>query len=231
MAIISSHLQWNQPLVNALGKAGDPSKQLGMEKYMRFQFPFYGVQAPLRKEIVKGHLATQEPISSNEMLIEICKDLWLGPQSKREATYAAMDILGKSKKCWNTSTIDTIEQLGVLQSWWDTVDGLVIAGVGPYFQLFPSGMESKTNAWNSSKNIWLKRWSVIFQLGYKEKTNEALLFHYITNLKDEKEFFVAKGIGWALRQYARTNPKAVQKFVKGTQLQPLSKREALKHLI
>lgn len=49
---------------------------------------------------------------------------------------------------------------------------------------------------------------------------------------DDPEFFIRKAIGWALRQYARTDPEWVRAFVQRhrDQLSPLSRREALRSL-
>jgi 3-methyladenine DNA glycosylase AlkD len=44
------------------------------------------------------------------------------------------------------------------------------------------------------------------------------------------EFFIQKAIGWALREYAKTNPEAVRNYVNQTNLKPLSKKEALKNI-
>ena len=82
-----------------------------------------------------------------------------------------------------------------------------------------------------SGNIWLQRVCLIFQLAYKEKTDEALMFEYVRRVADSKEFFLQKGAGWALRQYSRTNPEVVRQFVESTRLAPLTRREALRLII
>ncbi|MDY0078468.1 MAG: DNA alkylation repair protein, partial [Bacteroidales bacterium] len=100
---------------------------------------------------------------------------------------------------------------------------------GSHFQRFPEIRDETLSKWMLSGNFWLQRSCLIFQLKYKEQTDEALLFELCRQLGGEKEFFIRKAIGWALRQYARTAPQAVKQFVDSTDLQPLSKREALKH--
>ena len=79
---------------------------------------------------------------------------------------------------------------------------------------------------------WLERTAIIHQLGYKERTDEALLFHVCLTHAASTEFFHRKAIGWALRQYAKVSPDAVRIFVADhvDELSGLSKREALKHL-
>jgi len=102
--------------------------------------------------------------------------------------------------------------------------------VGMHFRRFPDVREKYLPKWRASKNIWLRRTTILFQLNYKRETDFDLLCEIIRENLDSKEFFINKAIGWALRQYARVDPSAVSKFVKSTPLHPLSKREAMKHI-
>lgn len=86
-----------------------------------------------------------------------------------------------------------------------------------------------TDKWIENENIWLQRAAILYQLKYQEKTNEERLFRYILRRASSDEFFVQKAIGWALREYAKTNPDNVKSFVSQHPLKPLSEREALKH--
>ena len=123
----------------------------------------------------------------------------------------------------------TLMEYMILQkSWWDTVDGLAGWLVGAIMKNHPSSIRPKTSEWMSSGNIWLQRTCLIFQLGYKKDTDTELLFGFIEQLADHKTFWIRTAIGWALREYSKTNPLAVQDFVNTHQLSPLSKREALK---
>jgi 3-methyladenine DNA glycosylase AlkD len=116
------------------------------------------------------------------------------------------------------------------QSWWDSVDSLNSFVISKFFIMFPEEIESTTSKWNQSSNKWLQRMSLLFQLTYKKKTNTTLLTKYIEHCELDKEFFIQKAIGWALRAYAYTDAKWVIQFVKThPQLSNLSKREALKH--
>lgn len=49
---------------------------------------------------------------------------------------------------------------------------------------------------------------------------------------DSREFFLRKAIGWALRQYAWTDPREIQRYVREQKekLSNLSQREALKNI-
>ena len=81
-----------------------------------------------------------------------------------------------------------------------------------------------------SGNMWLQRASILFQLNYKNETNEKLLYNYMLELKSSNEFFIQKAIGWALREYSKGNPQSVKKFLTENKLAKLSVREASKYL-
>ncbi|MEZ4888313.1 MAG: DNA alkylation repair protein [Chitinophagales bacterium] len=121
-----------------------------------------------------------------------------------------------------------MEFMIVHKSWWDSVD-TTAKWVGVFFKKYPTMTKPVTKRWITSDNMWLQRMAIIFQLAYKKDTDVDLLFEYVLRKSDSKEFFIQKAIGWALRQYAKTDANAVWRFVDVTDLAPLSRREALKH--
>ncbi len=147
----------------------------------------------------------------------------------RELHYFALETLQKTLKTKPSECIDFLEELILTRSWWDTVDWINKL-VGLHFQRYPELIKPVTERWMDSGNIWLQRVSLIFQLPYKTKTDTDLLFRYVRRVAGSKEFFLQKGAGWALRQYAKTNPAAVLEFVTNTRLAPLTRREALKNI-
>ena len=205
----------------------DPVQAGPMKKYMRDQFEYLGIKTPqngaLQKEFYKEH-----GLPELAELDSILRDLWALPQ--REFQYVGMGLLGKFEKQLPADFIKTVEYLIVTKSWWDTVDAIAGHTVGTHFKRFPKVRETYLKKWRKSENLWLRRTTILFQLGYKKETDFELLSEIIRENLGSNEFFINKAIGWALRQYAYADPKAVTKFVNSTQLQPLSRREAMKHL-
>ncbi|MFL6556402.1 MAG: DNA alkylation repair protein, partial [Bacillus sp. (in: firmicutes)] len=113
---------------------------------------------------------------------------------------------------------------------WDTVDAIAPKPVGKIAERFPELVAETIDGWAINDYLWLRRAAILFQLKYKQNTNEELLYQYIRQNADSKEFFIQKAIGWALREYSKTNPASVKKFIDGTQLAPLSIREGSKYL-
>lgn len=202
----------------------NPAHAQEMKAYMRNKFDFLGIAAPLRrnllKEFYKNHKIEQKD------LLNFVNLLWQSPN--REFHYTAIEVLEKHEKFWNEKSIFFFEKMISQHSWWDSVDTIATHLVGKYFQGFPEQVAPITEGWIQSENIWLQRTCLIFQLSYKKNTNQGLLFAYCQELSGSKEFFLQKAIGWALRQYSRTNPDAVIAFVADQKLSALSKKEALR---
>jgi 3-methyladenine DNA glycosylase AlkD len=217
-----------QPVYSEFKENANAEYAEGMKAYMLHQFTYFGIKAPLRDQISKAYLKTNQ-LNGWAELENIVKECWLLPE--REMLYFAIDILGYHKKLWKpSSSIKLIEFCLTSMSWWDSVDGIASDWLGYYFKTFPEQIIPITGKWNQSKNIWLQRSSIMFQKTYKQSTDTALLSKYILNCSSSKEFFIQKAIGWALREYSKTDGDWVLAFVAKHPLAPLSKREALKRL-
>lgn len=139
-------------------------------------------------------------------------------------------LIEATKKGFEENDISIIEKIIITNSWWDTVDVIAKYLVGGYLKQYPQVRETVIGNFSSSDNMWLNRTAILFQLGYKKDTDKVILFRECDKHKGNKEFFIRKAIGWALREYAKANPEAVKVFVKTARLSPLSEREALKNL-
>lgn len=214
-------------LIDELAKSANAENAVAMKAYMKNQFSFFGIKTPERRQILKEYIKGRVIINKTE-LNGIIKELWTQPE--RELQYCAIEILIAYKKLWTEDTIELIEYCLTNKSWWDTVDPLACDCAGTYFKINPSTIIDITDKWNRNENKWLQRSSLLFQKSYKNETDRNLLAKYILHLASSTDFFIQKAIGWILREYARTNPDWVRKFVSETKLATLSQREALKHL-
>lgn len=208
-------------------EAANPDIAAGAAAYMKNISPFYGIKAPHRRKLIM-ELVSTEGLPVPEELTDIIKSAWL--QEQREFQYAAMEIAHRMRKKTDDTVLHLYEWMIVHKSWWDTIDFIAPKLVGDCFLDYPALRDSGLARWMNSDNIWLLRTCILFQLKYKTKTDEKLLFSLIRQLAGHPEFFIRKAIGWALREYAKTQPQAVTDFVAQTPLSGLSKREALKHV-
>ncbi|MCF7797022.1 MAG: DNA alkylation repair protein [Lentisphaeria bacterium] len=214
---------------NELSLRADPVKAPKMQQYVKSPLPFYGVQSAGQKEVWR--LARQKfPKLSWENYAESVKTLWF--QAKHhEEKYIALYLLNGYPLHRVPEAMPLYETL-LVSCWnWDLLDGIAGGSVGRLLLKDPT-LESWLVKWSQSDNFWMRRAAIIGQLSLKEHTNAGLLFGFCEKMAHEKEFFIRKAIGWALRQYARTDPVAVKTFVEkmGDRLSGLSRREALKHL-
>lgn len=205
----------------------NPENAKGAEAYMKNQFKFFGIYTTERRKISDNYIKQVGLLSNNE-LFKIVEELWKQPY--REFQYPAIELIAFHKKQWSEEIIELTEFCLINKSWWDTVDAIASLILSDYFKLFPNKIIPITSKWNISDNFWLNRSSIMFQKSYKKNTDATLLSKYILNCNHSKEFFIQKAIGWALREYSKTNPAWVLDFVENNNLAPLSKREALKRI-
>jgi 3-methyladenine DNA glycosylase AlkD len=212
----------------ALRPLADADRAVPMAAYMKHHFEFLGVMSPARRTAQRAALkAIAKPTEAQ--LGDAVLLLW--QFDEREFQYAAIDLLGTfNKLCTPTFLTSVAQELIVTKSWWDSIDGLVSAIVEPLVQRNPS-LVAVLRDWIDSDNRWLARSAILHQLHRKETTDVALLFEFCERRAHDREFFIAKAIGWALREYSYVDGPAVEKFVSAhTELQPLTRREALKAL-
>lgn len=206
---------------------GNPDIALGQMAYMRNQFEYFGLKMPAWTALAK-QIHAERGIPSGDDLLALARQCFA--DDHREMHYFALETIEKTLKKQPPEFIKFLEELILTRSWWDTVDW-VNKLVGLHFRHYPELAAPVTERWAESGNIWLQRVSMIFQLTYRDKTDAALLFDRVERQSRSKEFFLQKGAGWALRQYAKTNPEAVRDFVEKTPLAPLTRREALKGMM
>jgi 3-methyladenine DNA glycosylase AlkD len=209
-----------------LNDNGDPEYAQKQIAYMKNHFDFYGLNAPKWLGLSKDFFA-QNGVFDGEDLKEFVRLCFDEPQ--RELHYIAIEMTQKQVKNQPEDFIFFLEELILTKSWWDSVDWLAKL-VAMYFIRFPHQIQPITEAWIQHENMWLQRMAITFQRYFKAKTDEKLLFDYIRRTAHSREFFIQKGAGWALREYARFNPSAVIAFCEATELAALTRREALRRL-
>ncbi|CAM2065105.1 DNA alkylation repair protein [Sulfidibacter corallicola] len=213
-------------LFEGLRQHADPVQAVPMQAYMKTDQPFYGVRAPVRKQLCRDARA-KYPLKLRDEYERVVRELWAGPH--REDQHAALDVAENHRKHRIPASMPLYVDLANAAPHWDTLD--TIAG-GLISRLVQSHreFESILRDWITSPNMWLRRASLLGHLKHKHDTNRAFLSETILALCHEKEFFIRKAIGWVLRDYSYANPEWVIAFVQqhDAVLAPLSKREALK---
>lgn len=207
----------------------DEQRAIGAANYMRNRFEFIGLDATTRRAIQQPIFEQLKKSTSAENKWEFAELLW--EQNEREYHYAAMDWMNSWKKSWLLpEDADHFEWFLTNHSWWDSVDNIATKVLSAHFYKYPELASVWIEEWRNSPNFWLNRTCLIFQLKYKNEVDFELLKSLIIQMQPNKEFFIQKAIGWALRQYSKYNPTAVGDFIEEIQLTGLAKREGSKYL-
>ncbi|HYD24454.1 MAG TPA: DNA alkylation repair protein [Croceibacterium sp.] len=215
-----------------LRQVADPARAPGMQAYMKSAMPYLGVSAvPLRK-ICRELFAGLEWSNARSWRIDVLS-LWRGAEF-REERYAAIELSGvRAALPYHTlSSLPMYEEMVVTGAWWDYVDAIATQRLWTMAEYVGPAMDLAMLAWSSDADMWKRRAAILHQIKAGARTDPELLFRCIEPSLGSKEFFLNKAIGWALRQYARTDPDEVRHYVarNAASLSPLSRREALKHI-
>jgi len=220
-------------LRDGLAALGDGTRAPGMQAYMKSALPFRGVSTPQRRRLVGDVIAALGPPPDRASWEAAVDELWDGA-SYREERYVAVDLCRhRSARAWqDAAAVARYDHLVVTGAWWDHVDAVAIALIGPILRADRGAVEPVVRRWIGDPDPWRRRTAIIVQNDAKGATDTDLLADAILGSIDDRDVFVRKGIGWALREHARTDPSWVRAFVAAhaDRLSPLSRREALTHL-
>lgn len=209
---------------HALREVADPSRAAGQQVYMKSAMPYLGASVPDVRRIVRA-AAKGEPAPE---LLEAARMLW-DDATHREERYAGMMLLGAGDAKGDLATLPHIEHMARTGQWWDYIDGLSTR-LGELLLAHRDTIEPVIRAWSTDDDFWVRRLAIESQIGLKQNVDRVLLADVIVPNLADREFFIRKAIGWALRDFARTDPGWVREFARTHDLSPLSRREALKHL-
>ena len=197
-----------------------------MSKYMLNKFEYIGIKTSERRKIFKNFF--KEYKNEEKIDWEFVNKCW--ENKYREFQYIAADYLKNMKDKLTIDDIPEFKRLILKKSWWDTIDNLDMT-IGA-LALKDSNVNKILLEWSLDENIWLRRIAIDHQLLRKEKTDTELLEKILKNNLGQAEFFINKAIGWALRDYSKTNPNWVKNFIEKNRekMAKLSIREASKYL-
>lgn len=221
---------------SGLAAGADPERAAGQQRYMKSEMPFRGLSSPVLRTMLRPILA--DPAHSLESRAEwesTIRTLW-DEASYREERYAALALAQhrRYRSFLDAQSLPLSEHLTRTGAWWDLVDDIATHLVAPVLLGDRAETTPIIRAWAQDPDLWVRRVAILSQLPAKDETDRGLLSYCLeTNLPEStfgSEFFIRKAVGWALRQFAKTDPEWVREFVGAHELSPLSRREALKHL-
>ena len=216
----------------ALAEAADPARAPQMQAYMKSAMPYRGVSAPLLKQLCRDAFKAH-PLDSAAEWQRVVLELWRDAGFREERYAAVMLTQARAYRHFQTfSSLPMLEEMIVTGAWWDYVDALATQRLGDLLRRHPGPMKKAMRRWSRDEDLWKRRSAILCQIGFKRDTDLDLLYACIEPSLASGEFFLRKAIGWALRQYAWTDPDEVVRYVRaqGDRLSGLSRREALKNV-
>jgi 3-methyladenine DNA glycosylase AlkD len=216
----------------ALKRVADPARAVGAQAYMKSEMPFLGVSAP---DLRRTCRALFQPLAFGgaAQWRRAVLGLWRGARH-REERYAAIELSGlrAAAPFQDLDALPMYEEMIVTGAWWDTVDWIAKHRLGVLLRRHPREMRRAMLSWSRSDDLWKRRSAILCQLTFKGDTDLELLYACIEPALSSREFFLRKAIGWALREYAWTDPREVKRYVRANalRLSGLSRREALKNV-
>jgi 3-methyladenine DNA glycosylase AlkD len=216
----------------ALREVADAERAPQMQRYMKSAMPFHGVASAPARAVFRRVLGAV-PLPDAETWRARMLELWRGA-THREERYGALWLAGdrRARTFQDMDALPAYEEMIVTGAWWDYVDDIASHRIGELLRRYPKPMRKTMLAWSRDDDMWKRRTAIICQLGFKEDTDLDLLYRCIEPSLASTEFFLRKAIGWALRQYAWTDPDEVIRWVEQheARLSGLSRREALKNV-
>jgi 3-methyladenine DNA glycosylase AlkD len=217
---------------DGLAACADAETACQQQRYMKSAMPFRGLKSPLLRQVVRPLIATHT-LPDRDQWDATIRALW-DDAAYREERYAATAVAGHRRYAGyqHPDSIGLYEHLVVTGAWWDHVDEIAIHLIGPIQRSHRPALDAMIRAWAVDSDLWRRRTSIIHQVAAKQETDRGLLVDCVLPNLDDREFFVRKAIGWALRQYARIEPDWVRDFLAeyGDRMSTLSRHEAAKHL-
>ena len=216
----------------ALQKAADSSKAPKMQEYMKSAMPYRGVSSPQQK-VIWRQVFQAHPLSSPDQWQRVALTLWR-EAAFREERYAAIALtdLRTYASHRTMASVPMFEEMIVTGAWWDLVDPIATHQLGDVLRTDPSRLSKLMRRWSRDDDMWKRRAAILCQIRFKRDTDLKLLYDCIEPNLADTQFFIRKAIGWALRQYAWSDPREVKRYVKANRerLSGLSVREALKNV-
>lgn len=197
-------------VTSELNGLADPERAKQMAAYMKSDMPFYGVTAPERK-LVFREARNLFPVETPDDYEAAVLALWAQPH--RETKYVGLGYATEHRKQIGVEWLGLYEKLIIEGAWWDFVDDIAVHAVGRALLSQRREVTPIVRSWIDSGDMWLRRTAIICQVRHKDETDESLLFDHALACLHDREFFIRKAIGWALRDYSWVQPEVVRGFL------------------
>jgi 3-methyladenine DNA glycosylase AlkD len=210
-----------------LAARANPDKAPDMQAYMKSEMPFLGVQKPARTALAREVFTPLDFDAWQATVLTLWREA-----TYREERYMALALAGdrRYREHRTMAALPLFDELIVTGAWWDFVDEVAAGMLGELLDRDAAALAPVLRRWAHDDVMWRRRAAIVSQVRRKERTDVALLYDCIEPSRGEREFFLRKGIGWALRAYAWVDPGEIERYCATHELSALSRREALRNI-
>jgi len=181
-----------------------------LERFFKEPIDMIGVKSPQMKIVAREAVKWCRENGGYRAALKLAKPLW--KKGKHEEKIIAISLLIGFKKEFDDSTWTMTDEWIDDITNWAQCDYLA----GDLIQILISMKPSRRKElfkWTKSKNRWRRRASAVGLVRFARK-GEYLedVWKVATPLMPDEDDMVRKGVGWLMREAARTAPKEVVEF-------------------
>jgi 3-methyladenine DNA glycosylase AlkD len=210
-----------------LRETATPERAVQEKRYLKSDLEHLGATVPAIRKITIG--ATRD--LDHDQTLALVTELW--ESNIHELRMAAVETLIHNVKLLASSDLPVAEHLIRDSLSWVYVDALALKVVGGLVVRDPS-LATTLDKWITDENFWIRRTAILALLPAFRTGGGDLdrLSAYGDLVLTEKEFFIRKALGWALREVVKTNPAWVIDWVtpRIPQISGVTIREATRNL-
>lgn len=214
----------------AIAVNGTVERSVKEKRYLKTSLRHHGTPVPVTRRLVKDLLKRHPNLTRSQVLVMV-EELWTS--GVHEARTAVVELLALRSACLGPDDLQLLERLLREARTWALVDELAPRVVGPLRSRHPE-VEATLDAWAADADFWLRRAALLTYLQPLRRGEDV--FERFTQLADgmleDREFFIRKAIGWALRERGKCAPDEVYAWLvpRLKRTSGLTLREASKYL-
>jgi 3-methyladenine DNA glycosylase AlkD len=201
------------------------------KEYHKSELEFLGLRVPQLRAVMKEVFPARPKLGVEEA-VALTKELWVRPIYEERS--AALLILQRVAKDLDAGHLPWIHSLTRDVNGWGLLDEIGVHVLGPMAMSDPEGVYPVVRKWSKDPHMWTRRASVLIHCYPARKGSVAVKYAWPTfeELLPEKEFFIRKAVGWALRELCGPCPQEVHDFLLrvGDRASGLTRREGARKL-
>jgi 3-methyladenine DNA glycosylase AlkD len=190
-----------------------------LAKYIGTAIPILGLRSPVINEVFRHGFSFDE--ESLEIQLEVWDYCWQRTSCFEVMSLCLIFVRKRHKK------LDAKKLFKVLNGWINRIDNWAHSDELSYsfatlMDRLPKEVGDLLQRWNSSKNPWERRQSLIIPVRINRPAGKqwpfSQLIQLVDQLVDDRDYFVQKAVGWSLRDLARHYPNEIMDWLEGNHL-------------